>query len=58
MQSSGCLEITTPLHAPVVMLLGNCNNMNETIVSMTVVSNSDPMEKIPEVFELRNLPIF
>jgi len=32
--------------------------MNETIVSMTVVSNSDAIENIPEVFELRNLPIF
>jgi len=32
--------------------------MNETIVSMTVVSNSDAMENILEVFELRNLPIF
>jgi len=29
--------------------IGNCDNMNETIVSMTVVSNSDAMEKIPEV---------
>jgi len=32
--------------------------MNETIVSMTVVLNSDAMEMIPEVFELRNLPMF
>jgi len=38
--------------------IGNCDNMNETIVSMTVVSNSDAMEKFPEVFVLRNLPIF
>ena len=38
--------------------IGNCDNMNETIVSMTVVSNSDAMENILEVFELRNLPIF
>jgi len=32
--------------------------MNETIVSVTVISNSDTMEKIPEVFVLQNLPIF
>jgi len=38
--------------------IGNCDNMNETIVSMTVVLNSDAMEKIPEAFELGNLPIF
>jgi len=38
--------------------IGNCDIMNETIVSMTVVSNSDAMEKIPEVCVLRNLPIF
>jgi len=32
--------------------------MNGTFASMTVVSNSDAMENIPEVFDLRNLPIF
>jgi len=33
-------------------------NINESIVFMTVVLNYDAMENMPEVFELRNLPIF
>ena len=38
--------------------IGKWNNINESTVFMTVVLNYDAMEKMPEVFELRNLPIF
>jgi len=38
--------------------IGKWNNIYESIAFMTAVLNYDAMEKMPEVFELLNLPIF